>query len=125
MKKAVLIGLVALLLASSLAFVSCGGGDGGSNAFVGTWVTSQLHISGTLSPPASLKFTGSEWALTVPSLSITEKGNYTVQSNWSDNAFLYKNGSAVGQATILNNSLSLTFVVPGPLKGSSGEFTKQ
>jgi len=80
MKKSILVVLAVFLLASSLAMVSCGDGGTGSNKFVGTWVTSSFNSNNTSLGPATLKFTSSEWALTVPGAGINEKGSYTFGS---------------------------------------------
>lgn len=124
MKKTILFGIAALLLASSLAMLSCGGdGGGGSNAFVGTWSTSSLLVSGKQTP-ATLKFGASDWTLTVPSLGKTEKGNYSIDSVSAYTAYLYQNGSIVARADISSGSLFLNRqTLDFPYNG--GIFTRQ
>jgi hypothetical protein len=120
MKKTVLIGLVTFLLASSLAFVSCGDDGGSSNPFVGTWVT-------VSSVPATVKFTGSDWTLTVPSLGITEKGNYSFPTSSGYLVYLQQNGANVGQAVITVTTGIMTFSpnIPGPLYTTLFQFRKE
>jgi hypothetical protein len=117
MKKAVLIGLVALLLASSLALVSCGGDSGGSsNAFVGTWVTSEFFINGA-KYPATVKLTESDWTLTVQNAGINESGKYNPINN--SQATLTQNGLYFGTAQIISSTTLRFNCTPG-----IGDFTK-
>jgi hypothetical protein len=122
MKKSVLIGMAALLLASSLAFVSCGDDSGGdSNAFVGTWTGTAYYYNNPIQTPATVKFTGSSWTFTAPSGSINESGTYNLSSDTL--ALLYHNGTYIGGATISNGILLFTFA-SGSLTGYSGQFNK-
>ena len=85
--------------------------------FVGTWVASSQV-------PATLKFTGSSWTITVPSLNITEKGNYTFGSI-DTYVFLNQDGSNAGQAVISGSTMTVHLSIPGPLNGKVFWFTKQ
>jgi len=121
MRKACLFGMAALLLLTSSVFLfSCSGGDdpgGRTNPFVGTWITSSPA-------PATLKFGASDWALTIPSLSITEKGDYT-SGNLDTYAYLNQNGANVGQAVISNSVMTVHFSIAGPLNTAVYQFTRQ
>jgi len=121
MKKAFLFGMAALLLASSLSIVSCGD-VGSSNAFVGTWVSTNFMLN-TLGNSATLKFTNSDWTLTVPSLGVNEKGNYKIIAD--NTAQLLQNNSIFAGASNLNGPLLLSIYAQGPLYGAGGQFTKQ
>jgi len=120
MKKAVLFVMAVLLLVSSLVMVSCGDDSSdGNNPFVGTWtgtVYSSVQIPGTL------KFTGSDWTFTVPSLNLGTSGRYRLGST-NTLAILSQNGSDIGGATISNGTLILSFS-SGVLSGYGGQFTK-
>lgn len=95
--------------------------------FLGTWVSSELqltNIPNASQNPATLKFAGSEWTLTVPGLN-AEKGTYSFYPNIDYAAFLYQNGSNVGNAKIIDDIMTVTLTIPGPLYASVGQFTKQ
>jgi len=126
MKKTVLFVMVAFLLVSSLAFISCGDNSGGgSNDFVGTWTTSQFTIQ---SDPgfcsATVNFTDSEWTLTVPSKNMIENGKYNITaiSTAASAAKLTQNGLEIGIAisgTPMRFQLTLNNIL------YDGFFTKQ
>jgi len=118
MKKAFLFGMVALL-AFSISLFSCGDGDspsGGTNPFVGTWVTSSPA-------PATLKFGASDWTLTIPSLNLTEKGDYTFGSI-DTYAYLNQNSINVGQAVISGAVMTVHLSMAGPLNAVVYQFRK-
>jgi len=123
--KSILIFMAALLLASSVFLFSCGDKEKINNIFVGTWVSSQLRTTYS-QVPATLIFTNSEWTLTVPSLSITEKGDYFFPYSGIDYRIVFsQGGSNVGEAIISGGSLSFFSSISGTLDGASGQFTKQ
>jgi len=126
MKKAVLFVMMALILASSLALVSCdSGGYGGSNrAFVGTWVTSQFRVGiGGSYVPATVVFTSSSWTLSVPSAGINQSGKYAPITD--SVAKLTQDGLDFGSAQVSSTAMQFTCTSPGTLYGASGQFTKQ
>jgi hypothetical protein len=125
MKKAFLFVMAALLLASSLAFISCGdggSGGGGNNVFIGTWTTSRyINNSTHTDAPATVKITSSDWTLTVPTVGINESGKYSFsyESVNINLINLYQNGANVGQAAFSAGSMVFD------CKGAIGQFTKQ
>jgi len=125
MKKAVVFGMMALLLASSLALFSCSSDSGGSNKFIGTWLSSEFSIpkSNTI-VPATAKFTGSDWSLTTSG--ITVNGTYSFSPGMDYYVILYQNSSQFGHALISNGSMSFSLIsASGPLEAAHGTFTKQ
>jgi len=125
MKKAVLFSMSVLLLASSLALVSCDSTPQASNrAFIGTWVTSQFRVGiGGSNVPATVVFTASDWTLTVPSAGINQSGKYKPITD--SVAQLTQNGLDFGSAQVSSTAIRFTCTSPGPLYGSDGQFTKQ
>jgi hypothetical protein len=125
MKKAILFVMAALVLASSLTLVSCEDENGGNdNKFTGAWTTSNFRTSSSI-VPATVVFAGSDWTLTVPSKNITEKGNYSFSSGLNYRVILYQSGSKAGEAMISDSTMHFGLDISGPLRGASGNFTKQ
>ena len=119
MKKFFLFGMAFLLFASSLAMISCGSeGGGGSNRFAGTWTSSSPT-------PATLKFGSSDWTLTIPSLNVNAKGNYSFPTSADHYINLFQNGSTVGQATISGSTMGLQILTPSSFGSyTGGQFSK-
>jgi hypothetical protein len=126
MKKVFVFCMTALLLAFSLALFSCAADTPQViNKFTGTWVSTSFRIPGTVSTfSATMKFGSKDWTLTVPGVSITEKGDIsTTSSDYS--IFLYQNGLNVGQAQITNDTLTVSLRIAGSVNSSTGQFRKQ
>jgi len=123
MKKAFLFAMAALLLAPSLAMLSCDSGipQASNRAFIGTWTASQFltgiggsHVS------ATVVFTDSDWTLTAPG--INEKGKYKPITD--SLATLTQSGLDFGSARVSSTAMNFTCTSPGDLYGANGTFTK-
>jgi hypothetical protein len=124
MKKSVLLVIAILLLASSLALVSCAEKGGGGNAFIGTWITSEYMFDNSFYP-ATIKFSASDWTLSVPGVGINEKGSYRLLAGSDYVADLSQNGSSFFSASVSSGVLSVVSTIPISPYGYGGRFTKQ